>query len=79
MIVSDNDQRFTYNTYAVKNKTAHDEFVTHAGNKGTMLGRIDISFNEQGEKINMTAKQIFTGINGHDSTVAFRKHATTLV
>jgi 5'-nucleotidase len=75
MIISDNEQRFTHNTHVVKNKNAHDVFVTHAGKKGTILGRIDVSFNEHGQTIHIEARPIFTGIENSDTKAAFRKHA----
>lgn len=76
MIISENDQQFTYNTHVLKNKAEHDVLVTHAGQKGTMLGRIDITVNQRGEKMALSARQVFTTTDV-DLQTAFKQHAAT--
>jgi 5'-nucleotidase len=75
VIISNNDQCFTYNTHVVKDTTSHDVFVTHSGKKGTLLGRIDITFNEHGDKIHLTTTPVFTGPGEYDIKAAFNRQA----
>ena len=75
VVISANDERFIYNTHVVKNQQGADVLVSHAGKEGLMLGRLDIAFNEAGLTTNITARQVFTGVNEQEQTTAFRSHA----
>lgn len=75
VIISAHDDRMTCSTFVVKNQEGYDVMISHAGSKGTLIGQLDISFNEEGEKIAITARQVLTGIAGKDATAAFRKYA----
>lgn len=75
VVISANDGRFTYNTHVVKNNMAHDVLISHAGKDGTMLGKLEVRFNERGEKTGLSTEQVFAGFENRDHAIAFRKHA----
>lgn len=74
VVISANDDRFIYNTYLVKNSTGYDVLLSHAGKSGSMMGKLDVCFNEQGEKTLITTEQVFTGDEKVNTLAQFKKH-----
>ena len=74
VVISANDDRFIYNTHVLKNSTGYDVLLSHAGKSGSMIGKLEISFNEQGEKTLITTEQVFTGKEKVNALTQFKKH-----
>ncbi len=77
VVISAQDERFTYNTHVIKNSCGHDVVLTHAGKEGSMLGKLDISLNEKGEKTGFATEQLFAGTSKKETGLAFRRHAAS--
>ncbi len=50
-----------HNTTVLQNKNGHEVIMSAAGVKGAMMSRIDITFNDDHQKINVASKAIFAG------------------
>lgn len=77
VVISAQDERFTYNTHIIKNSIGQDVILSHAGKEGSMLGKLAISLNEKGEKTGIVAEQLFAGYAKNESSTAFRRHAAS--
>ena len=61
VMISASEKTSLYNTQIVRDKINHEVIISYAGSKGSMMSRIDLMFNEKGEKTNVASKAIFTG------------------
>ncbi len=61
VMISAAEKTSIHNTEIVRNKLNYEVIVSYAGAKGTMMSRIDLTFNDKGEKINVASKAIFAG------------------
>jgi 2',3'-cyclic-nucleotide 2'-phosphodiesterase (5'-nucleotidase family) len=61
VLVSTVEKDSIHNTQIVRNKSNHEVILSYAGAKGAMMSRIDLTFNDKGEKINVASKAIFAG------------------
>lgn len=75
VMISSADKTSLHNTQIVKNKSDHEVIVSYAGSKGVMMSRIDITFNKEGEKINMASKAVFAGADDESHAGIVKKCA----
>jgi 2',3'-cyclic-nucleotide 2'-phosphodiesterase (5'-nucleotidase family) len=61
VMVSSAEKTSLHNTQIIRNKSNHEVIVSYAGAKGGMMSRIDLTFNDKGEKIYMASKAIIAG------------------
>ena len=61
VMISAAEKTSLHNTQIVRNKVDHEVIVSYAGSKGSMMSRIDFTFNDKGEKTNVASKAIFAG------------------
>jgi len=69
------DKTSLHNTQIIRNKSNHEVIISYAGAKGATISRIDFTFNECGEKINMASKAIFTGAENESYAGILKRYA----
>lgn len=72
VILSAVNNHSIHNSMVVRNKINHEIIVSSAGSKGTMMSRLDFTFNNEGEKISTGSKSIFIGA-AEDGSLAMLK------
>lgn len=63
-----------HNTRIVRNREDEEVILSHAGTRGTMLGQIDITFNERFEKVNIRPGAVLVGAKDEDYAQLLRKY-----
>jgi hypothetical protein len=61
VMISAAEKTSLHNTQIIRNEFNNEVIVSYAGSKGSMMSRIDLTFNDKGEKINVASKAIFAG------------------
>jgi 2',3'-cyclic-nucleotide 2'-phosphodiesterase (5'-nucleotidase family) len=61
VMISSAETTSLHNTQIIRNKSNHEVIVSYAGTKGGMMSRIDLTFNDKGEKINVASKAVIAG------------------
>ena len=64
-----------HNTEIVRNKSEHEVILSYTGARGAMMSRIDLTFNEKGERINMASRAIFAGAEDESYISILQRHA----
>lgn len=77
VFVSGSSSNSLYNTHVIKNMIGDEVIVSNAGNKGKLLGRIDITFNDLNQKIGVETKQVIITTE-KNKNVALRNYAASL-
>lgn len=75
VMVSAAENNSIHNTQIVRNRSDHEIIVSYAGPKGSMMSRIDFTFNDKREKINVASKAIFAGAESETYAVIVKKCA----
>jgi 5'-nucleotidase len=74
VVISSMDKTSVYNSRIVRNKFDQEVLLSHAGTKGTMMGSINITFNECFEKINVKSQAIFVGAEDMEISFLLKKY-----
>ncbi|WP_162944612.1 metallophosphoesterase family protein [Flavisolibacter nicotianae] len=75
VVVSAADKTSLHNTQIVRNKSNHEVIISYAGAKGAMMSRMDLTFNENGEKIKVASTAIFAGAGNETYASILKRHA----
>lgn len=79
LFVSGVHNKSIYNAHVIRNKYSQEVIVSTAGSKGTMMSRIDFTFNNNGHKIKMDTKAMYIGADEEEAVAMLKRFNYSVV